>query len=225
MMINCEILRKHADPIWEANFKHPFVQGIGDGSLQIDIFKHYLRQDYAYLMGFARFFGVAAAKGETLAQMQTLAKILETTLNVEMDLHRQICADFDIRPEELEATRPAPYCQAYVSYLLANAYQGDMVDILAALLPCSWGYVEIANRLKKIGLPEEKHYRQWIETYSSREFWDLNEWLKSEFDRLAASVSEEKAQKLQDIFSYSSLWEYMFWEMAYTRQGWPIAWE
>jgi len=221
-MINCEILRKNADMIWEANYHHPFVQGIGDGSLDVEIFKHYLRQDYVYLIGFSRFFGLATAKGENLAQMQTLSKILETTLNIEMDLHRQICADFGITPEELKATRPAPNCLAYTSYLLASAHQGDAVDILAALLPCSWGYVEIANHLKKKGLPEEKHYRQWIETYSSKEFWDLNEWLKSEFDRLAKIVSGDKARRLQEIFDFSSLWEYMFWEMAYNKQDWPI---
>lgn len=221
-MINCEILRKNADKIWEANYIHPFVQGIGDGSLDVEIFKYYLKQDYAYLIGFSRFFGLAAAKGENLAQMRTLSKILESTLNVEMDLHRQICADFGITPGELESSRPAPNCLAYTSYLLASAYQGDAVEILAALLPCSWGYIEIANRLKENGLPEEKHYRQWIETYSSKEFWDLNEWLKSEFDRSAAVVSEDKARKLQEIFDYSSLWEYMFWEMAYNKQDWPI---
>jgi thiaminase/transcriptional activator TenA len=221
-MINCEILRKNADKIWEANYNHPFVQGIGDGGLDVEIFKHYLRQDYVYLIAFSRFFGLAAAKGENLAQMQTLSKILEATLNVEMDLHRQICSDFGITPAELEATRPAPNCLAYTSYLLASAHQGDAVDILAALLPCSWGYIEIANRLKEKGLPEEKHYRQWIETYSSAEFWDLNEWLKSEFDRLAQVVSKSKARRLQEIFDYSSLWEYMFWEMAYQKQDWPI---
>ena len=82
--------------------------------------------------------------------------------------------------------------------------------------------MEIAHRLKEKGLPGDKHYRQWIETYSSREFWDLNEWLKSEFNRLAEGISDTKAKNLQRIFNYSSLWEYMFWEMAYKQQEWPL---
>jgi thiaminase/transcriptional activator TenA len=221
-MFTCNTLRKNAEKIWEANYNHPFVQGIGKGTLDKEIFKYYLKQDYVYLIGFSRFFGLATAKGDQLAQMQMLSRVLEATLNIEMDLHRQICADFDISPEELESTKPSPNCLAYTSYLLSTAYRGGTAEVITVLLPCSWGYVEIANRLKKQGLPDDKHYRQWIETYSSQEFWDLNEWLKSEFNRLAEGISDSKAKNLQRIFDYSSLWEYMFWEMAYNQQDWPI---
>lgn len=221
-MHNCDTLRKNADKIWEANYNHPFVQGIGNGTLDIEIFKYYLNQDYVYLINFSRFFGIATAKGDRLEQMQMLAKVLEATLNIEMDLHRKICADFGITEKELESTEPAPYCLAYTSYLLSTAYQGSTIEIIAALLPCSWGYVEIGNRLKEKGLPEQKHYKQWVETYSSQEFWDLNEWLKNEYNRLADGITDIKARQLQGIFNYSSLWEYMFWEMAYKKLDWPI---
>ncbi|NIP43792.1 MAG: thiaminase II [candidate division Zixibacteria bacterium] len=221
-MLACDKLRKNAEKIWEANFNHPFVQGIGDGSLDKEIFKYYLKQDYVYLIAFSRFFGLATAKGDRLEQMQMLSKVLEATLNIEMDLHRQICADFDISPEELERTKPSPICLAYTSYLLSTAYQGSTAEVITVLLPCSWGYVEIAHRLKEKGLPDDKHYRQWIETYSSQEFWDLNEWLKSEYNRLVEGISDIQTEKLQEIFNYSSMWEYMFWEMAYKQQDWPI---
>ncbi len=221
-MTNADKLRKNADKIWEANFNHPFVQGIGNGTLDPKIFKYYLKQDYVYLIGFSRFFGLASAKADSLAQMGQLAKILDTTLNVEMDLHRKICAGFGISPEELEQTRPAPFCLGYTSYLISQAYEGDTAEILAALLPCSWGYVEIARRLKEKGLPEPDHYRDWVETYASDEFFELNEWLKSEYNRLTDGISDKKLDKLQEVFNYSSLWEYMFWESAYSQQSWPV---
>ena len=56
------IFRQASHAIWEANYAHPFVQGIGDGTLPAERFRFYLAQDYVYLIDFCRFFAVAAAK-------------------------------------------------------------------------------------------------------------------------------------------------------------------
>ena len=36
-------LYRLARPVWEAQHSHPFVQGIGDGSLDIEKFKFWVR--------------------------------------------------------------------------------------------------------------------------------------------------------------------------------------
>jgi len=47
-------LRQTADDIWEAQDQHPFVRGIGDGTLDKERFKFWLRQDYVFLIEYAR---------------------------------------------------------------------------------------------------------------------------------------------------------------------------
>jgi len=215
-----DTLRKKAHAIWEANFDHPFVQGIGDGSLDEEKFKFYLAQDYVYLKDFCRFLAIAAAKSHDLDAMGRFSGLLELTLKVEMDLHRSICRDFGISSEELERTEPAPYCLAYSSYLLRIAYEGDFLDLLAAFLPCEWGYVEIGTRLKAKGTPEHPHYAKWIETYASPEFRELTESLKDLLNELTRGASKEKLDRLQEIFNFSSRWERLFWEMAWNLQSW-----
>lgn len=215
-----ERLRANAHAIWEANFHHPFVQGIGDGTLPEEKFRFYLTQDYAYLIDFCRFLGIAAAKSPDLTSMALFSQLLDTTLRVEMDLHRSICADFGISPQELENVEPAPLCLAYTSYLLRVAYEGSFTDVMVAFLPCSWGYVEIGRRIEERGVPEHPHYAKWIETYSSEEFWDLNEELKDMVDRLGADVTDAEARRLQGIFDFSSRWERLFWDMAWNEQTW-----
>ena len=215
-----DTLRKQADAIWEANFDHPFVRGIGDGSLGEEKFKFYLAQDYVYLKDYCRFLAIAAAKSHDLDAMGRFSELLGLTLKVEMDLHRSICRDFGISPEELERTEPAPSCLGYTSYLLRIAYEGDFLDLLAAFLPCEWGYVEIATRLKAKGLPEHPHYAKWIETYSSPEFKELMESVKDLLDKTVRGASGEKLDRLQEIFNFSSRWERLFWDMAWERQTW-----
>lgn len=43
-----------AKPVWDAQLEHPFVQGLGDGSLDVEKFKRWVLQDYLYLKEFAR---------------------------------------------------------------------------------------------------------------------------------------------------------------------------
>ncbi len=214
--------RSRAHAIWEASYAHPFVQGIGDGTLLEERFRYYLAQDYVYLIEFSRFFALAAAKARVLGAMERFAALLDETLHFEMDLHRKICAEFGIPREALERTPPAPTCLGYTSYLLKAAYEGEMATVLAALLPCSWGYGEIGLRLKARGLPPVSHYATWVETYASPEYQQLVGWLRGLFDEAAGEVRGAPRQELQAVFDTSSRWEYLFWEMAWRMEGWPV---
>ncbi len=217
-----EAFRQAAHRIWEANFAHAFVQGIGDGTLSEKRFRFYLAQDYVYLIDFSRFFAVAAAKAHSLASMERFAKLLDETLHFEMDLHRTICAEFGLSRADLEGTRPAPTCMAYTSYLLRMAYEGEAGTLLAALLPCSWGYAEIGSRLAAKGLPPVAHYAKWIQTYASGEYQEIVDWLRSLLDEAVGDAAGLGRIRLQEVFDTSSRWEYLFWEMAWNMEGWPV---
>ena len=53
-------LRAAAGDDWRDYVEHPFVQGLGDGTLPEAAFRHYLVQDYLFLIQFARAYGLAA---------------------------------------------------------------------------------------------------------------------------------------------------------------------
>ena len=217
-----EQLRKTAKTIWEANFNHPFVQEIGAGTLAEDKFIFFLKQDYLFLVEYCRFLGLILAKAPSLEEMRKLFEIINAILTVEMDLHKRVCADFGISPQELEATKPAPFNLGYTSYLLKVVYEGDIGDAMVALLPCFWGYNEIGLRLKEKGLPQHKHYKDWILTYSSPEFTALTEWCKNWVDNFALNQKSDKLKRLEEIFLNNSRWEYLFWEMAWNKADWPV---
>ena len=48
-----DYLRRQADGIMQAQHSHPFVRGIGSGTLDLARFKVWVRQDYLYLIEFA----------------------------------------------------------------------------------------------------------------------------------------------------------------------------
>ena len=92
-----------AEPIWEAQHAHPFVRGIGEGSLEVEKFRFWVRQDYLFLIDYARLLAMAVAKAPDLPTMRRFADLVQATLGVEMDLHRAYAAEFGISSKELEA--------------------------------------------------------------------------------------------------------------------------
>ena len=211
-----------AEPIWQAQLDHPFVRGIGDGTLEEERFKRWVLQDYRYLKEFARIFAWAVAKAERLEAMSWYARVLDLTLNAEMELHRQYARRFDLTPSDLEAAPMWPTTRAYTDFLVRTAADGDMADLLAALLPCAWGYVHVAGALTAGEPPQDQRYADWIAQYASDEFAQAAEWLKEELNRLAAGASPAKRERLMELFVLSSRYEWRFWEMCWEGEGWPV---
>src|SRR6201997_1996944 len=142
-----EAIRAKAKPIWDREVEHPFVRGLGDGTLPIDRFRFYLAQDYVFLIEYCRVFALAAAKARDLTTIGVFTRLLDETINTEMQLHRDYCQRLGIAEADLEATAPAPITHAYTRRLLTVAYSGSIADIVAAVLPCQLGYAEIGTAL------------------------------------------------------------------------------
>lgn len=215
-------LRQAAAGIWDAQLSHPFVRGLGDGSLDEDRFRNWVRQDYLYLKEFSRIFAWAVAKADRLESMGWYASVLDMTLNTEMALHRQYAERFGISAAELEAEPMWPTTRAYTDFLVRTAADGDMADLLAALLPCAWGYAYVGQALAAAGPPPDTRYAEWIEQYASDEFATAADWLRAELDRIAADADPARRDRLTRTFLLSSRYEWMFWEMCWHGEEWPV---
>src|SRR2546426_4610189 len=55
-------LRSVAEPIWAAQLTHPFVVGLGNGTLPERKFKYYILQDALFLTDLAQVYAIASEK-------------------------------------------------------------------------------------------------------------------------------------------------------------------
>jgi thiaminase/transcriptional activator TenA len=208
-------LRQAADPTWTAQHEHPFVRGIGDGSLEPAKFRHYIRQDYLFLIDYARLLALGCARAPRPEEMARFAQLAEAVLGREMELHRSYAADWGIAGAELEDEWPTATTSAYTDFLLRVAALGDYGELVAVLLPCMWGYHELATRLAELGHPSNKLYARWIDEYASPEFGELASWCRVLADR-AAETSDR--QRMTDAFLTSSRHELAFWDASWRQQ-------
>lgn len=216
-------LWEKVEPIWNSYIDHPFVKGLGEGWLEKEKFKHWMKQDYVYLMEYSRLFALGSAKAEDLNTMTTFAKLLHGTLDMEMDLHREYAAQFDISIEDLEKTEAAATTTAYTSYMLNVSQRGGVENVVASVLACAWSYNFIGKKLAAWpGALEHEFYGRWVNMYSSEAFTELAEDCKRLMNEMTDGKPESELSVLEEIVVKTSLFEYMFWDMAENKETWPV---
>lgn len=162
-------LRDACRPEWDAYVRHPFVMRLGDGTLPREAFLHYLRQDYLFLRHFARAWALAAAKADRIEEIQRAAATVHHLIAEGLGLHVETCAAAGIDREALEATEESAATLAYTRFVIDAGLRGDLLDLLAALIPCVLGYGEIGLALADERAPDTP-YAEWIETYGSEDY-------------------------------------------------------
>ncbi|HMM87574.1 thiaminase II [Bradyrhizobium sp.] len=212
-----ERLKKQASAEWRAYIEHPFTDGLADGSLPEAAFRHYLVQDYLFLIEFARAYALAVYKSPSLADMRDAAAGLSAILDVEMNLHVKLCAGWGLSPEDLERAPPASEMLAYTRYVLDAGMRGDLLALKVALAPCVIGYAEIATRLasKPDASAATNPYRVWIAEYAGAPYQEVAANAGAQLDSLAERyVTPAREAELIAIFKEATRLEADFWEMG-----------
>ncbi|NOJ49876.1 thiaminase II [Bradyrhizobium archetypum] len=213
-----ERLKKEASAEWRAYTEHPFTDGLADGSLPEAAFRHYLVQDYLFLIEFARAYALAVYKSPGLADMREAATGLSAILDVEMNLHVELCAGWGLSPDDLERAAPAVEVLAYTRYVLDAGMRGDLLALKVALAPCVIGYAEIATRLaaRPNASATTNPYRVWIAEYAGAPYQAVAANARAHLDSLAERyVTPARHAELIAIFKEAARLEADFWEMGW----------
>jgi thiaminase/transcriptional activator TenA len=213
-----ERLKTAAHVEWRAYTEHPFVAGLADGTLPAAAFRHYLVQDYLFLIEFARAYALAVYKSPRLADMREALSGLSAILDVEMNLHVKFCGTWGLAPDDLEQADPAAAMLAYSRYVLDAGMRGDLLALQVALAPCVVGYAEIAARIAARPDPRvaTNPYRAWIEEYAGKLYQEVAAKARSHLDHLAnLYVTPTREAELIAIFKQATRLETDFWEMGW----------
>lgn len=212
-------LHDAAAPVWKACLRHPFVTGIGDGTLDMEKFRYFMLQDYLYLFDYARVFALGVVKARDPELMRVFAANVDAILGGEMKIHHAYMKRLDITEEQVFSVKPALANLSYTNYMLSIAHAGTPMEIVASILACSWSYAEIGQALAAIpGAAEHPFYGEWIRGYASEEYTATNQALIELMDTLAADATEAQLAYLTDVFVNCSRYELGFWDMAWEVQ-------
>ncbi|WP_325605335.1 thiaminase II [Rhodopila sp.] len=211
-------LRRDAGAVWDAYVWHDFVRGLGAGTLPEPAFRHFLIQDYLFLIHFARAHALAGFKAMALPDIRAAAAAVSAIVDVEMPLHVSYCAQWGLTEAQMAAAPEALETMAYTRFVLERGLAGDLLDLQVALAPCLVGYGECGERLladpatRRDGNP----YDAWIAAYGSDDYRGAVRGAITMLDRLgeAAGASARYPQLLATFIAATRL-EAAFWDMGW----------
>ena len=201
-----------SNALWHANqdlaaacLNHPFVQGIGDGTLAVEKFAYYVGQDAFFLEAFARAYSIAAAKASTWDTFQVFHQLADGVL-AELNLHGSYAQEWGV---DLGGRRIIKKTRRYTDFLLSTAWGQSSEATAIAMAPCMRLYAFLGQSLAQLKPPPHR-YSAWIETYSSDQFEPLAAQLEALIDAQAVDAPSHRA-----AYRYAMDCELAFFEAAW----------
>ncbi len=209
-------LKADAATQWADYTRHAFVRQLGEGTLLLDCFKHYLVQDYLFLIQFARAYALGIYKSPNVDDMRQSLEGVKAILDVELELHIELCGQWGMVRKEIENAPEDTPTMAYTRFVLDAGMAGDLLDLQAALAPCIIGYAEIGAGLTAEGCDRaENPYQRWIREYAGEEYQELAIGFANWFDQTAEQVlTEQRYPRVLSIFEKACRLESDFWQMG-----------
>jgi thiaminase (transcriptional activator TenA) len=206
-----------AGDAWPAYTRHDFVLRLAAGDLPAAAFRRYLVQDYLFLLQFARAWGLAVYKSDTVAEMRRAQALVAATLDVEIGLHIEYCRGWGLSQAALAAAPEALETVAYTRFVLDRGLAGDRLDLEVALAPCIVGYAEIAA--ERIADPATRldgnPYREWLAMYAGAEYQALARDAAIALDEaFARRGGAGRLPALASCFTAATRLEADFWQMG-----------
>ena len=210
-------LRAAAGTTWPAYTRHDFVLRLARGDLPEAAFRRYLVQDYLFLLHFARAWGLAIYKSDSLADMRRAHALVAATLDIEIGLHLDYCRFWGLSEAAMAQEPEALETIAYTRFVLDRGLAGDRLDLEVALAPCIVGYAEIAA--ERMADPATRHagnpYREWLDMYAGAEYQSLARAAAAALDELFLRRSGEgRLPALAASFATAARLEADFWQMG-----------
>ncbi|WP_425667507.1 thiaminase II [Vibrio tubiashii] len=203
---------------WQEYTEHAFVQQLALGILPQPCFLHYLKQDFLFLKQYARAYALAIYKARNLEDMRRALPSVHALLDSEIGHHVTYCGQWGLTESDLENEPEDFGTVAYTRYVLDAGMTGDLVELYAALAPCSIGYAVIGKALSESDTTklEGNPYRSWIELYGGEEFQSGVEQGAEHFNQLLEEIdlSSQRGQNLIQVFKTATRMEVAFWQQG-----------
>ena len=205
-------------PIYSQILSMPFITQLTDGSLPLEQFKYYIRQDATYLENFGRALSLIAARAHEVEDILAFSRFAEGAIVVENALHESFFKKYAIKKD----AEISPVTHHYTHYLKSTAALDQVEVAMAAVLPCFWIYKAVGDVIYSNQSNEKNPYKNWIDTYSGEEFSLLVEQAINNCDRVSETCTPEQQERMHNAFATASKLEFMFWESASNLVKWPF---
>ena len=224
-----------AQELWDAALpliqvieNHPFLLAMVDGTLPLENFQYYIRQDALYLHDFADCLDrLSRNPGVSQKDKALIQTFVEGTQGAELDLHKTYFNEWKISASS-PTEQQMPHTLLYTSYAERIIATQSHAQGLAILLPCYALYLHVGNGMLKLrdelgtSVQRPPIYDRWIDMYKAGSaFEERVGRYKAMVDAACQSATAHEFAEMKRHFLMACKLEHMFWDQAMTMMQWP----
>lgn len=205
----------------EEYMNHPFIKGLGDGSLDRSRFENYLIQDSLYLKDYGKVYAHIFLLTNAIADLQFLHTCIGVVVSDETNMHTKYLQDYGLDVYKVDHLELKAANRSYLDYMLSFTNEGDVKEIFMAVLPCTLTYEYIGKTLKEQSgnNTKDNYYGPWIEAYASSSFEYFSVRSLEFVDSICQGIKEDEKEKLIKIYLKACEYEMGFWDMSYEKNN------
>lgn len=200
-------------PFWERATGHRFTRELADDMLPDDVWRRYLIQDYAFVDALTGLVGFAVGRAPTMVEKSRYAGFLSVLTGAEDAFFKRAFEAAGVPESEWSAAAHSGVTTAFRS-LFAEASEGSYADVVAALLPVEWVYLAWATAVQD-STPRPA-YDEWIRLHVDPDFRAFVMFMKTELDRVAASLDDGARKRAEGLFRRACELEVAFFDSVYS---------
>ena len=207
-------LRELTGSTWDAAVGHRFVREIWRGEVPPGVLRTYLVQDHQFVDAFVALMGAAVASADASEPRLVHARQLGVVAGPENDFFARALDALDVPLTDRTDPVLLPPTEGFLALMDTARRSADYPSCLAVLLVAEWLYLDWATRPDSTP-PDEPIQREWIELHSGAAFETWVRFLRTEFDRVTASLDTAQRERVQALFTQAVDLELAFFEAAY----------
>lgn len=207
-------LREISEPAWTEVVTHRFARELADGTIDREVLRRYLVQDYSFIDRFVSLVGMAIGRAPDLESRLPLVRFLAMVSSDENTYFQRSFDDLGVPAKDRTQPELLPVTAGFHAVMAEAGEGGSYAEALAVLVVAEWSYRSWAINVRG-ATPGHFTMAEWIELHDNPFFNDFVDWLKGQLDREGETLKGPAFDRTVALFRRTVDLEKQFFDAAY----------
>jgi thiaminase (transcriptional activator TenA) len=209
-------LRLAAGDQWNRIIYHKFTKELAAGTIDRQVLKKYLVQDFRFLDAFVVLLGSIVAHARCLQDRIPACQFLAVVTSAENTYFERCFEKLSVSQQQRDEI-PDAACTSGFCYLMRHvALNGSLAEMLSVITVCEWSYLSWANLVKDSTVRDDFVTYEWVDLHSGADFEKLVDYVRDLLDKEGSLLDDNDQKICRERFLEAVQLEEDFFDMAYS---------
>lgn len=210
-------LRRVAGEQWQRVIHHKFTKELAAGTIDRNVMKKYLIQDYRFLDAFVVLLASIISHARRLEDRIPGCQFLALITGAENTYFERCFEKLKGCSVEERSKIPDAACTASFCTLMRDvARKGSLAEMLSVIVVCEWSYLSWGEAVKKATVRDDFVTYEWVDLHSGEFFEGVVNYLRGLLDKEGETIADDEREKCKQRFLQAVQLEEDFFEFAYS---------